>query len=77
MSKIHLKPGNTIADGYKTYVMRNSGRIEYVSSGAHAEYHVSGAELMNLFFRENAVKPLVKGFETLGLIFTNRYPRKD
>lgn len=40
-----LKVGDTVTDGYKTYVKDRDGELHYVGSGNHAKYHVSRSEL--------------------------------
>ena len=40
-----LKVGDTVTDGYRTYVKDRDGELHYVGSGNHAKYHVSRSEL--------------------------------
>ena len=39
-----LKPGLTITDGWRTWVITNQHVLHCVSSGNHAEVHMSGLE---------------------------------
>ena len=40
-----LKVGDTVTDGYRTYVVDRDHELHYVGSGNHAKYHVSQKEL--------------------------------
>lgn len=40
-----LKVGDTVIDGYRTYVVDRDLELHYVGSGNHAKYHVSQKEL--------------------------------
>lgn len=41
----NLKVGDTVTDGYRTYVVDCDHELHYVGSGNHARYHVSKKEL--------------------------------
>ena len=41
----NLKVGDTVTDGYRTYVVDRDLELHYVGSGNHAKYHVSQKEL--------------------------------
>lgn len=41
----NLKVGDTVTDGYRTYVVDRDHELHYVDSGNHAKYHVSKKEL--------------------------------
>lgn len=41
----NLNVGDTVTDGYKTYVKDRDRELHYVGSGNHAKYHVSQSEL--------------------------------
>lgn len=43
-----IKVGETITDGEKIYVFGSDKQYHYVTSGNHAEHHVSKAELKEL-----------------------------
>lgn len=47
-TELPLKVGDTITDGYKTYVKDRDGKLHYVDSGNHAKYHVSHEELKEM-----------------------------
>lgn len=50
-----VKPGLTITNEWNTYVVNNDYQIRYVSSGNHAEVHMSVRELNSLLL-EQAIK---------------------
>lgn len=49
---LKIKTGETITDGYRTYVLGRDGRFHFVSHGNHANHHVSN-ELLKALVRED------------------------
>ena len=43
-----VKPGLTITNGWRTYVVTNKYKLNYVGSGNHAEVHVSKEEMRSI-----------------------------
>lgn len=41
----NLNVGDTVTDGYMTYVVDRDRELHYVGTGNHAKYHVSQKEL--------------------------------
>lgn len=43
-----VKPGLTITNGWRTYVVTNEYKLRYIESGNHAEVHVSKEEMRSI-----------------------------
>lgn len=54
-----VKPGLTITNGWRTYVVTNKYKLNYVGSGNHAEVHVSKEEMRSIkhYFM---IRPFIK-----------------
>lgn len=48
---ITLEIGETVTDGWKTYVYGRDGEWHYIGSGNHADRHISTQELEELVNR--------------------------
>lgn len=53
--KIKLKPGDTVTDEARTYVMDRDLNLYYISSGNHAKYHVSKPYLKQMVKEKTGV----------------------
>ena len=43
-----VKPGLTITNGWRTYVVTNEYKLHYIESGNHAEVHVTEERIRSL-----------------------------
>lgn len=71
-----VKPGLTITNGWRTYVVTNKYKLNYVGSGNHAEVHVS-KEKMRSIKHYFMMRPIADAIVTVGRAIDQKLNGKE
>ena len=74
-----VKPGLTITNGWRTYVVTNKYKLNYVGSGNHAEVHVSKEEMRSIkyYFMMRPIYALADAIVTAGRAIDQKLNGKE
>ncbi len=74
-----VKPGLTITNGWRTYVVTSKYKLNYVGSGNHAEVHVSKEEMWSIkhYFMMRPIYVLADAIERADRVIDRKLNGKE